>query len=129
MLSSLMRGPMNPNRPRSRTRLPGIHSLFSTLLFAYLLLPISTGCSPKPHSIDLTWAAPATSPVPVVGYNIYRAPDEGFSYHLLNTSPIKETKYTDWMVQSGRTYHYMIKSVDANGVESDPSNVITMKVP
>ena len=120
---------MKPNRPRSRTRLPGIHSLFSTLLFAYWLLPVPTGCKAKPHSIDLTWAAPATSPVPVVGYNIYRAPDEGFSYHLLNTSPIKETKYTDWMVQSGRTYHYMIKSIDAKGIESDPSNVITMTVP
>lgn len=106
-----------------------MHALFSILLFAYCLLPALLGCQTKPHSVDLKWEAPPKSPVPVAGYNIYRSPDDSPAYHLLNSSPLKDTKYTDWMVQSGRTYHYMIRSVDSNGVESPPSNVITMKVP
>ena len=48
---------------------------------------------------------------------------------MLNGSPESQVSYTDSAVQSGTTYVYEVKSVDANGVESSASNQITLSVP
>ncbi len=87
-----------------------------------------TGTS-VPHEIDLTWDAPSSSPDPVAGYNVYRSTDGGGSFTKLNSSLDSQAAYTDSAVQSGTTYTYEIKSVDANGVESTPSNEISLTVP
>jgi Abnormal spindle-like microcephaly-assoc'd, ASPM-SPD-2-Hydin len=81
------------------------------------------------HSIDLTWDAPSSSSDPVAGYNVYRSTNGGGSFTVLNSSPDGQTDYTDSAVQSGSTYVYEVKSVDANGVESGASNQITLTVP
>ena len=81
------------------------------------------------HEIDLTWQAPASSPDPVAGYNIYRSTGSGGSFTMLNGSPESQASYTDSSVQSGTIYVYEVKSVDANGVESSASNQITLSVP
>jgi Abnormal spindle-like microcephaly-assoc'd, ASPM-SPD-2-Hydin len=82
-----------------------------------------------PHEIDLTWDAPSSSADPAVGYNIYRSTNGGGSFTKLNSSLDNQVTYTDSAVQSGTTYTYEIKSVDANGVESTPSNQISLTVP
>ena len=87
-----------------------------------------TGTS-VPHEIDLTWDAPSSSPDPVAGYSVYRSTDGGGSFTKLNSSLDSQAAYTDSAVQSGTTYTYEIKSVDANGVESTPSNEISLTVP
>ncbi|HEX4166372.1 MAG TPA: choice-of-anchor D domain-containing protein, partial [Bryobacteraceae bacterium] len=81
------------------------------------------------HSIDLTWDAPSSSADPVAGYNVYRSTDNGSSFSKMNGSPDSQTAYTDNAVQSGTTYVYQVKSVDANGVESSASNQISLPVP
>jgi hypothetical protein len=81
------------------------------------------------HEIDLNWDAPANSSDPVAGYNIYRSTGSGGSFSKLNASPNSQVSYTDSAVQSGTTYMYEVKSVDANGAESGPSNQITLSVP
>jgi fibronectin type 3 domain-containing protein len=81
------------------------------------------------HEIDLNWDAPASSPDPVAGYNIYRSTGSGGSFSKLNASPNSQVSYTDIAVQSATTYVYEVKSVDANGVESSASNQITLNVP
>jgi hypothetical protein len=81
------------------------------------------------HEIDLAWNAPSSSADPVAGYNVYRSTNGGGSFTKLNPSPDSQVAYTDSAVQSGATYTYEIKSVDANGVESTPSNQITLTVP
>jgi hypothetical protein len=81
------------------------------------------------HEIDLNWDAPANSSDPVAGYNIYRSTGSGGSFSKLNASPNSQASYTDSAVQSGTTYMYEVKSVDANGAESGPSNQITLSVP
>jgi fibronectin type 3 domain-containing protein len=81
------------------------------------------------HSIDLNWNAPSSSADPVAGYNVYRSTDAGKSFTKLNSSPDGQADYTDSAVQSGTTYMYEVKSVDASGVESDPSNQISLTVP
>jgi hypothetical protein len=80
------------------------------------------------HQIDLSWDAPSSSADPVAGYNIYRSTNGG-AFTKLNGSPDSQVTYTDGAVQSGSTYMYEVKSVDASGVESSASNQITLPVP
>jgi hypothetical protein len=82
-----------------------------------------------PHTIDLSWNAPSSSTDPVKGYNVYRSTNNGGSFTKLNSSPDSQVAYTDSAVQSGSTYVYEVKSVDASGVESTASNQITLTVP
>lgn len=81
------------------------------------------------HSIDLSWNAPSSSADPVAGYNVYRSTNGGGSFTKLNSSPNGQADYTDSAVQSGTTYMYEVKSVDASGVESSASNQISLTVP
>jgi Abnormal spindle-like microcephaly-assoc'd, ASPM-SPD-2-Hydin len=80
------------------------------------------------HEVDLSWDAPASSPDPVAGYNIYRATGSG-SFVLINSSPDATVVYTDSAVVSGTNYSYQVTSVDSSGVESIPSNQITVTIP
>jgi Abnormal spindle-like microcephaly-assoc'd, ASPM-SPD-2-Hydin len=80
------------------------------------------------HEVDLSWDAPASSPDPVAGYNIYRATGTG-SLVLINSSPDSAVVYVDSTVVSGATYSYVVKSVDSGGVESVASNEITVTIP
>jgi fibronectin type 3 domain-containing protein len=80
------------------------------------------------HQVDLSWNAPSNSPVPIVGYNIYRSTG-GSAYQLLNSSVDTQTTYVDSAVQSGSTYDYIVESVDSSGVESVPSNEVTVTIP
>jgi hypothetical protein len=80
------------------------------------------------HEVDLSWNAPASSPDPVAGYNIYRATGSG-SLVLINSSPDSAVVYVDSTVVSGATYSYVVKSVDFGGVESIGSNQITVTIP
>ena len=81
------------------------------------------------HKVTLTWNAPASTPVPVAGYNAYRAPTGTTAFQLLNTAEDLQTTYVDYTVQSGLTYDYVVKSVDSEGVESAPSNLTTVTIP
>ncbi len=81
------------------------------------------------HEVDLSWDAPASSPVPVAGYNVYRSVGSSGSFGTINSSPIPTPVYVDSAVVSGTTYLYVVKSVDTSGKESSPSNQITITVP
>ena len=81
------------------------------------------------HQVDLSWNAPSSSPVPIVGYNIYRSTGSSSAYQLLNSSVDTQTTYVDSAVQSGSTYDYIVESVDSSGVESVPSNEVTATIP
>ncbi len=81
------------------------------------------------HRVDLKWNAPINSPDPVVGYNIYRKTGSNDSFVPINPLPNPTVVYVDRTVTSGVTYSYVIKSVDSRGVESTPSNLITVTIP
>jgi fibronectin type 3 domain-containing protein len=81
------------------------------------------------YQVNLSWDAPATSSDPVAGYNVYRAASGGTSYQQLNTSIVTQTAYTDTTVQDGLTYDYVVKSVDAEGNTSVPSNMAAVTIP
>jgi hypothetical protein len=80
------------------------------------------------HEVDLSWDAPTSSPDPVAGYNVYRSTNGGAA-QLINSSVDTQTAYVDSAVVSGTTYSYIVKSVDKDGVESVPSNQITVTIP
>ncbi len=81
------------------------------------------------HSVDLSWNAPASSTDPVAGYHVYRSAGGATSYQLMNSTIDTQTAYVDSTVQSGQIYDYTVKSVDAAGVESAPSNVTSVSIP
>ena len=81
------------------------------------------------HQVTLTWSPPSSSPVPVEGYNIYRATGTSAAYQKLNSSPDVQTTYLDTTVQAGVTYLYEVRSVDSAGVESTSSKSTTAVVP
>lgn len=85
-----------------------------------------TGTAAAVHSVRLSWA-PSTSPV--VGYNIYRGGASGGPYSKINSALDATTIYTDSSVQGGKTYYYVVKSVDSSGMESNPSNEVKAIVP
>lgn len=86
------------------------------------------GAAATTYGVDLSWDAPTSSSDPVAGYHIYRATGSG-SFALLSSSVNVPTTFTDTTVQDGATYNYEVKSVDALGAESAPSNVYTAAIP
>ena len=93
------------------------------------VIPLSGTSVAASYSVDLSWSAPVSSPDPVVGYNLYRAPSGSSAYVLVNSLSNTTTTYADSSVLSGQTYDYIVDSVDASGVESIPSNMIAVIVP
>ncbi len=79
--------------------------------------------------VNVTWDAPSSSPDPVAGYNIYRAPSGSTSYQLVSSVSNSQLAYTDTSVQAGETYDYIVESVDASGVTSAPSNMAAVTLP
>jgi hypothetical protein len=80
------------------------------------------------HSVNLSWSAPGSSADPVMGYNIYRSLSGG-AVQRVNATPITGTSYVDSSVVGGSNYAYTVESVDANGVESVPSNQVAVTIP
>ena len=100
-----------------------------------MLLPL-TGCekvrsffSPSapedPHFVTISWN-PSKSPV--AGYNVYREYQYSGATRL-TPQIISQTQYVDGNVHAGRTYVYYVTAVDLRGVESKPSEKITVTVP
>ena len=83
--------------------------------------PAMLAAEPAGHRVVLTWSAPASSPDPVTGYNVYRTEAGSRAFARLNDSPITSTTYTDNNVQPGAAYTYYVVSVDAHGNQSAPS--------
>lgn len=78
------------------------------------------------YRVNLTWQAPPATPDPVSGYNLYRSTNGG-AYSPL--ARVTSTSYTDASVLNGTTYSWYVMSVDAQGIESPPSNVFTVTIP
>jgi hypothetical protein len=93
------------------------------------LIPLTGTGTATSYAVDLSWIAPVSSPDPVVGYNVYRAPSGSQTYQLLNSSVDTQTTYSDSTVQTGLTYDYIIESVDDNGVQSVPTSPVAVTIP
>ena len=109
-------------------------AIFFVLLLSSLSCPISHGqpglfwraTQSKRHTVTLTWKA---SPSRVAGYNVYRKTAAQSDYRKINSSLVDGVTYKDNTVESGATYHYAVRAVDAQGRESVNSTEFTITVP
>jgi fibronectin type 3 domain-containing protein len=113
--------------------LQSLPALRIILLVSLLALPILTGCGrirrwftpANLHSVTIGWTAGNSS---IAGYNVYRISQ--FSGPIrLTTRIVTSTQYIDKDVEAGRTYSYYVTSVDFKGLESLPSQKISVTVP
>ena len=83
----------------------------------------------KPHRVTLTWY-PSTpnNGVPIAGYNVYRSTISGGPYVRL-ASRVPDTSYTDTLVNSERTYFYVVTAVNQYNRESKYSNEARAVIP
>jgi fibronectin type 3 domain-containing protein len=80
----------------------------------------------KPHTVTLTWKASLSH---VSGYNVYRKSKSETDHRKINSSLVQGLKYVDNSVESGATYHYVVRAVDAEGHESVNSQEFTVVIP
>ncbi len=104
----------------------GLLALFLLALgLCSLLLP----AKPKPHKVKLIWNAPtATASSAIAGYNVYRSTSSRGPYVKI-ASKVAATTYSDSLVVSGRTYYYVVTTVDQAGRESGHSNETVSVIP
>ena len=83
----------------------------------------------EPHRVTLTWDPPhATADVTVVGYNVYRSTTSGGPFVKL-ASQVPSPPYEDKLVNSGRTYFYVVTAVERSGRESRFSAEVRAVIP
>jgi len=98
--------------------------------------PSSLTAEASQESVRLTWTAPATNidgstPVSILGYNIYRSTSERDPAKLLNKTPVEAVNYADEFFEFGKDYYYFVRSVsvglEAEPVESLESNIVKFR--
>jgi len=113
-------------------------NLRSILIFTFLILSVSSGCGRlrrflsrlhvehvSYHSVTISWT-PAKPDV--AGYNVYR--EWQFSGPIrLTPQTVQGTQFVDKTAIAGHSYTYYVTSVDAGGLESKPSESISVNVP
>lgn len=85
--------------------------------------------APVASAVVLSWEEPTGAAAPILGYSVYRAAGAASQFQLLNPTLIGSLSYTDATVQTGTTYRYYVTSIDNSGLQSAPSNLITVAIP
>lgn len=114
--------------PVSAVAAQGSLTITSNASNTTLSIPLTgTGAAPPAaqHSVGLNWQPSASQ---VSGYFVYRG-SSASNITKLFLSSIAATSYTDSSVTNGQTYFYAVTSVDANSVESSPSNEVSVTIP
>ena len=86
-------------------------------------VPLS-GAGVTMHNVQVSWDASSSS---VVGYFVYRGSVSGGPYTLENVTPSPSVNFQE-SVQGGQTWYFIVTAVDANQVESVPSNEVAAVV-
>lgn len=98
--------------------------------------PDSLSAETTQDAIKLTWRPPTqnidgSTPVSILGYNIYRSENEKTPARLLNSSPVKTAEFDDEFFDFGKEYFYFVRTVsvglEADPVESVESNILKLK--
>jgi hypothetical protein len=79
-----------------------------------------------PHTVALSWQPSASTDV--TGYLVYRSTTPGAGFSPLTTT-LDALSYTDETVANGKTYYYVVTSIDGSGNESAQSNEVTAVIP
>ena len=89
---------------------------FTAVVLFALKLVLASG--PVHHRVVLNWHSPVPKEgVKVVSYNVYRSVTPKGPY-LPIAAGVTSLTYTDAAVDNGKTYYYVVRSVDAQGRQS-----------
>jgi fibronectin type 3 domain-containing protein len=81
------------------------------------------------HTVTVNWRTPPEVPgIRVVGYNVYRKETSGAQFTRIATR-VTELRYEDRLVTSGKSYSYVVTSMDQAGRESRFSEEVKAQVP
>lgn len=84
-------------------------------------------------AVVLNWNAPQTNvdnstPVNIIGYNVYRSQSEKETARVLNKTPVNDKYFADKSFEFGKNYIYFVRTVSlgtsGEPVESAESNII-----
>jgi hypothetical protein len=98
--------------------------------------PTSLSAVVSQNAISLAWNSPqanadGSTPVNLLGYNVYRSEAKTEAGKILNKTPITEIKFPDRFFEFDKEYFYFVRavSVGTGGVpiESSESNIVTVK--
>jgi hypothetical protein len=80
--------------------------------------------------IEFSWQAAVDADGNAVGgYNVYRKTAADTGYSLITSQPVTGTGFTDEDVTLATRYYYVVRAVDADGVESVDSESVSIVVP
>lgn len=97
--------------------------------------PTSLSAEVSQEAVRLTWTAPTanvdgSTPVRLLGYNVYRSSSEKIPGKLLTASPLTDTKFDDAFFEFDKQWFYFVRAVSAGTggepVESGESNIISL---
>ncbi len=98
--------------------------------------PASLMAEASQDAISLKWQPPlanidGSTPVSIIGYNIYRSISEKEPGKLLNKTPVSNAAFDDEFFEFDKEYYYFVRAVSvgvqAEPVESTESNVVKLK--
>lgn len=86
-------------------------------------------------SVDLEWSGPianadGTTPVNLLGYNVYRSESSTQAGRLLNKAPVRDARYSDALFEFDKKYFYFVRAVSSgtgdSATESSESNILEL---
>jgi hypothetical protein len=95
--------------------------------------PASLSAEVSQDAITLTWERPVenvdgTTPVNLIGFNVYRSDSEKQPGKLLNNTPITDSQFPDRFFEFEKKYFYFVRAVssgtEGEPVESGESNIV-----
>ncbi|MEO6050145.1 MAG: hypothetical protein ABIP78_02295 [Pyrinomonadaceae bacterium] len=98
--------------------------------------PTSLSAEPSQDAVRLKWQEPSanvdgSTPLSLLGYNIYRSNSEKEPGKMLNKTPVSTTAFDDDFFDFGKDYYYFVRAVSvgtqAEPVESAESNILKFK--
>lgn len=92
--------------------------------------PTSVTIAASPDTISLFF--PPNPETDVIGYKVFRSDDESApksEWKLLTPKPQDSNTFQDSAVEAGKTYYYYVTAVDKFDNESDPSEIVSDRIP
>jgi hypothetical protein len=98
--------------------------------------PASLSTHVSQDAVTLSWVAPlqnvdGTTPVNIVGYNVYRSSSANEVGKILNKTPVSETSFADQTFEFTKEYFYFVRAISVGSggepVESLESSIVNVK--
>lgn len=97
--------------------------------------PTSLSATVTQNAIKLDWEAPKTNvdgstPVSLLGYNVYRSNSDKAPGKLLNSTPVSDTNFNDEFFEFDKPHFYFVRAVSVGTggepIESRESNIVEL---